>query len=67
MPVFEYKCAECGKKFEELVSRADEPVACPTCNSTDTEKLMSAFASPGSGPSGGSCTKSSCAGCSGCH
>ena len=31
MPVFEYKCPQCGKKFTELVGRYDEKVSCPAC------------------------------------
>ncbi len=31
MPILEYKCPHCGKKFEELVKRYDEEVTCPVC------------------------------------
>jgi len=60
MPLFEFRCKKCGKKFEELVmsSSRDEDINCPRCGSKRVEKLMSAFAS-GSGEKGGS--DSSCA------
>ncbi len=40
MPVFEYKCQECGEEFEELVFGQNPDVACVKCNSkkVKTEK-----------------------------
>lgn len=40
MPIFEYKCQECGNEFEALVRKADVP-ACPSCSSTRLERLLS--------------------------
>ncbi|WP_432738005.1 FmdB family zinc ribbon protein [Maridesulfovibrio sp. FT414] len=74
MPIFEYKCADCGAEFEELVFKRDECPPCPKCKSTCTEKLMSAckFKTGGGaadygdmGSSSSSSSGSSCAGCSG--
>lgn len=31
MPVLQYVCRSCGKKFEELVKKYYEPVSCPDC------------------------------------
>jgi len=33
MPIYEYRCPDCGTKFEELRphSRAEEDAPCPTC------------------------------------
>ena len=31
MPVFQYVCPACGKKFDELVRKFDDPVRCPAC------------------------------------
>ncbi len=65
MPLFEFKCKKCGKKFEELImsSTRDDVVNCPHCGSTRVEKLMSTFASGTSygdkGGSGSSCVPSS--------
>jgi putative FmdB family regulatory protein len=42
MPIYEYVCLNCDTEFEELVFSQDEPVACPSCRSENTEKLMSA-------------------------
>ncbi len=29
MPVLQYVCPACGRKFEELVKKFDDPVVCP--------------------------------------
>ncbi len=49
MPLYEYRCQQCGAKFEALVSfsQKDTPVVCENCGSEQTEKLMSTFASAG--------------------
>ncbi len=31
MPVLQYHCTQCGKKFEELVKNYEEEVNCPDC------------------------------------
>lgn len=31
MPILQYSCPECGKKFEELVKKHDDEVLCPQC------------------------------------
>jgi len=41
MPIFEYRCRECGYQFEMLV-RGETRAACPECAATETEKLFSA-------------------------
>ena len=70
MPIYEYVCADCNNKFEELVFKNDEEVQCPKCSSKNTKKLMSLCRSKVSGKSSldGISTNnsgSSCAGCSG--
>ncbi len=78
MPIFEYKCNDCGHEFEELVFDRDECPACPKCASEKTGKLMSAvrakvggFRPDTGGDDGGgiqsspSTASSGCAGCSG--
>lgn len=62
MPMFEYRCAECGHKFEELVSSADDFVECPKCHSAKAEKLLSVFAASGSASAGSlpSCARPGC-------
>ena len=46
MPIFEYICNECSRKFSALVGVvADaQPPACPKCGSSDLKKLVSRFA-----------------------
>ncbi|OPX88078.1 MAG: Zinc ribbon domain protein [Pelotomaculum sp. PtaB.Bin104] len=44
MPIFEYKCSQCGKFFELLflAGHADKKAVCPDCGSTDLKKMISA-------------------------
>lgn len=45
MPIYEYRCLECGEKFEKLV-RFSTPVSeikCPKCGGREVEKLISNF------------------------
>ncbi|MCF8036244.1 MAG: zinc ribbon domain-containing protein [Desulfobacteraceae bacterium] len=74
MPIYEYYCEACDKKFETLVRGGEVPV-CPKCGqSRDLKKLLSAcgFVSKGeggetvsasAGSSCGSCASTGCAGC----
>ncbi|MBR6020891.1 MAG: zinc ribbon domain-containing protein [Kiritimatiellae bacterium] len=43
MPLFEYRCLDCDRAFEALVSSGDTP-RCPHCGSERLRKLLSAFA-----------------------
>ena len=43
MPLFEYACRGCGRQFEAFVTTA-RAAACPSCEGTDLQKLLS---SPG--------------------
>jgi putative FmdB family regulatory protein len=49
MPIYEYKCNDCGEKFDALLQwRGDTPKgdsSCPECKSENTSKLMSMPAS----------------------
>ena len=40
MPIFEYRCEQCGGEFEILVLKDTVP-ACPTCQSERLERLIS--------------------------
>jgi putative FmdB family regulatory protein len=43
MPLYDFHCRGCGGEFERLV-RGSEGVACPSCGSSDVERLLSTFA-----------------------
>lgn len=62
MPLFEFKCTECGAVFEYLVrsSRTSQEIICPACKSKETEKLLSGFAVAG-GATGGRSAAADCA------
>jgi putative FmdB family regulatory protein len=73
MPVYEYQCSDCTKKFELFVPQRMNTagVVCRNCHSTEVRKLVSSFASIGgdaeqtfnaSSSSGGGC----CGGAGGC-
>jgi putative FmdB family regulatory protein len=55
MPIYEYRCKECGRRFEELVMKSSQKIPCPDCGSEDVEREISIFSSSASGcsPSGG--------------
>jgi putative FmdB family regulatory protein len=44
MPLYEYKCLSCAERFEMLILRASQPIACPSCSSESVERLVSMFA-----------------------
>ena len=62
MPVYEYACDACGKRFElflRSVSQGSSPV-CPHCTSTQVHKSISLFgvgggSSAGAVPAGAAC------------
>jgi putative FmdB family regulatory protein len=67
MPIYEYKCQDCGQINELLVLRKDEEMSCKSCNSQNLEKLISAHNTVGSSnnisggmPSGCCGTPNSC-------
>jgi putative FmdB family regulatory protein len=43
MPIYEYDCRECEKRFETLVRSRDEKVACPECGGEQVERAWSTF------------------------
>ena len=59
MPLYEYRCATCGRRFEVLrrVGQGAEGLACPECGRPEVEKEFSTFAgSVAAG--GGACSPS---------
>ena len=53
MPIFEYRCEDCGSKFEKLVRRSDEAseLACPSCGQKHLQQELSTFAAHANGGS----------------
>jgi putative FmdB family regulatory protein len=69
MPIFEYKCQDCNKEFEKLVSGTNPEVSCPECNSKNIKKKFSVFGMSGveKQVSSSGCTSCSSSSCSTCH
>ena len=46
MPIYEYRCEDCGTKFEKLVRRQAEELAleCPSCGQKHLKQELSTFA-----------------------
>jgi putative FmdB family regulatory protein len=63
MPLFEYRCRECGKRFEEFVLGDAKP-RCPACQGAGLEKLLSVFAVGSGGATASSAEPSG--GCGSC-
>jgi len=70
MPIYEYRCEDCGEEFEKRVARAADSagVGCPSCGQTRVAMRLSTFAVATGGsrqsagmpgcPSAGSCPNS---------
>lgn len=56
MPVYEYHCTNCNKKFEiyHKSTHSNEEVVCPECNSKENKRLFSTFSASFNGSSGSS-------------
>jgi len=72
MPIYEYKCLDCGEKFEALRSMkdSDSPIACQNCASDHTSRTITVFYAQSGGRviAGGNsscmnCSSNSCASC----
>ncbi len=53
MPLYEYKCEECGHRFESVrhMSESDARLRCPKCGRETARKQISTFFSPAAGES----------------
>lgn len=73
MPIYEYVCADCGKKFDYLArTLADAPADCPACGSKQITKAFSAFQTRTAGAGEGCAHAAGCPhahgpGCGCCH
>ena len=47
MPIFEYRCQDCGAQFEKIVRSERERVVCKSCESRKVQQLLSVFAVSG--------------------
>ncbi len=72
MPIYEYICENCNRKFESLrsIKDADAPIPCHYCQSQQTHRIVSVFFAQSGGKviagtsSGcGSCAGGSCSTC----
>ena len=70
MPMYEYRCAACGKEFERYVATSAGAAVCPSCASGDVKRKLSVFALKSDGgsvastmPSAGGCCGGGCS----CH
>lgn len=56
MPIYEYRCQQCGQRFEKLVlaiDREPQALACPECDSEAVQRLISQVSvSSGQGEAG---------------
>lgn len=64
MPLYEYICLDCKKRFDALraIKDADAPIPCSACQSEHTSRLLSLFYAR----SGGKQVAGSSSGCVGC-
>ena len=54
MPIYEYRCDECGKKSSALLPSFSSPdPKCPHCGKPALRRLVSTFATVSSGDDGG--------------
>jgi putative FmdB family regulatory protein len=64
MPLYEYRCPECGHRFEILqrMGEGAEGLACPRCGAGKVEKQFSTFAAStaGGGAQAASCGSPGC-------
>jgi putative FmdB family regulatory protein len=62
MPIYEYICDDCGTKFEKLVRRNQDGVACPSCGESHLKTALSTFAAHSSNGKSQASQFPSCAG-----
>ncbi len=68
MPIYEYQCDQCGRRFESLVINKKQPRRCEGCGGESIRRLMSACAFLSKDDAGETVSRSAgasaCAGCS---
>jgi putative FmdB family regulatory protein len=72
MPIYEYECKDCKKRFDALrsMSEADTAIVCESCGSDRTARSISVFFAQsggkviaGNNDGCGSCSGGSCSSC----
>jgi putative FmdB family regulatory protein len=49
MPIYEYRCQDCGNQFEKLVRRDAAIPECPSCGHGNLAQVLSTFAAHAGG------------------
>ena len=52
MPIYEFQCEGCGRRFEELLAGDAPAPPCPNCGSERVTRLLSQVSPPGHQPRG---------------
>jgi len=63
MPIFEYRCRECGGRFEAIVKSSLSTTTCKNCGSKKVEQLLSVFAVVGPSHSAAAAEPGPCGAC----
>lgn len=54
MPIYEFKCKSCGRRFDELCSYSEiSSVRCPHCSAVEPQRLVSRVGLIGGGSGNG--------------
>ena len=64
MPIYEYRCQNCGHVYEEFVRFGNEPeLTCPECGGADARKVVSLLGNAGAaaGSDGATSSATACA------
>lgn len=61
MPIFEYRCRDCGNNFE-VILLGEQKAECPKCHAQNIQQQLSTFAvnTKSSSPSAGGCGSENC-------
>lgn len=67
MPIYEYQCIDCGKRFELIrtISQADLSTECLNCHGRKTTRVLTTCYARTTGETTSSKSVGGCSGCSG--